>query len=271
MPAIRQPLRKRCNVQLVVITCASDNTYDTRGRSHKRQKKTKRRVKPPHHSSTKGEVSISSLPLPRARSKGIYLQSYCEVVPFLSIALSDGFDPSTILPPTTSISDISFTHFIRIQYSTPLVDAGRSWSEYNLKTGTSVLNLIVPIPQEDQTQTFLSEHQLLLSRDFLSLVLPYVCGSDPPTWAGEPQSADKVHVLITAPPGPLGCIDSSSVVNIMSIVTCYFSFAGGRETTMVMECVDNEMDDLGLALADVWKGRIKGDRVEVIQRVAIAP
>jgi len=31
------------------------------------------------------------------------------------------------------------------------------------------------------------------------------------------------------------------------------------------------MDGASLGLADVWKGSIKGDEVEVIQRVAIAP
>jgi len=274
MPAVRQPLRKRCNVQLSVVTCLSDNTCDDiskgenpiRGRPRKRQRKTapkRRKLK------SKGET-IPSLPLPR--SKGIDLQSYCQLIPFLSIALSDGlFDPSTLPPTTSSASDVPFTHFIRVQYPTPLLNPGFAWSEYHLKTGISVLNLIVPTPQEDQRQTYLSEHQLLLSRDFLSLALPYYCRSEPPTWADELPSADMVHVLITAPPGPLGSTHSTGVVDVMSIVACYLTFAGGEQTTTVVECVDSEMDGASLGLADVWKGSIKGDEVEVIQRVAIAP
>jgi len=299
MPAIRQPLRKRCNVQLSVITCVSYNTCDDivliskdetpiRGRPQKRQRKVtaKGRKLKSRHSSTpacpkrEADIIVPSslpLPLPLPRSKGTHhLQSYCELIPFLSIALSDGlFDPSTLLPPITSASAIPFTHIIRIQYSTPLLNPGLAWSEFHLRTCISVLNLIVPTLQPgqvEQEQSFLSEHQLLLSRDFLSLALPYYCRSEPPACADEFPSTDVVHVLITAPPGPfLGCMGSSSVVDIMSIVACYLTFVGGEKTATVVECVDSEVNALGSGLADVWKGRIKGDGIEVIQRVAIAP
>lgn len=78
-----------------------------------------------------------------------------------------------------------------------------------------------------------------------------------------------VHVLITAPAGQ--ATGSSGVVDVMSIVVCYLTFAGGQESTTVVDCVDGEVDDFGLGVADVWRGRVKGDGVEVIQRVAIAP
>lgn len=80
-----------------------------------------------------------------------------------------------------------------------------------------------------------------------------------------------VHVLITAPPGPAGCIGPSSAVDVMSIVVCYLTFAGGEETTTVVQCVDGEVGAFELGLANVWKGRVKGDGVEVIQRTALAP
>ena len=292
MPVVRQPLRQRCNVQLSVITCLSDNKYDdiskdecpVRGRSRKRHARKiaasrKRKFKSPHSSSAltfvkdKAAVTIPSLPFPRSRGNH-HLQSYCELIPFLSIAFSDGlFDPSTLLPSTTSASLIPFTHFIRIQYQTPLLNPGLAWSEYHLKTGTSVLNLVIPTPHPLQytEQTLLTEHQLLLSRDFLSLALPYYCRSEPPVWTNELSSADMVHVLITAPPGPAGCIGPSSAVDVMSIVVCYLTFAGGEETTTVVQCVDGEVGAFELGLANVWKGRVKGDGVEVIQRTALAP
>jgi hypothetical protein len=180
---------------------------------------------------------------------------------FLSIALSDGsFDFSTPRPqpPPTSSSVIPFTHFIEIHYPTPLLNPG------NGKTCTSILNLVVPTPQHEdhQNQTFLSEHQLLLSRDFHSLALPYHSGSEPG------PHGTRSHVLITAPPGPSG---SSNAVDIMSIIACYLTFAGEEETTTVVECVDAELDAFGSELANVWKGRVKGDGVEIIQKVAIAP
>ena len=224
----------------------------------------------PHRSSP----VPSALPLLRPR-KVHHLQSYCELVPFLSVALSDGlFDPITLLPPTTSTSVIPFTHFIRIRYSMPQLKPGLSWSEYHFNTGISVLNFIVPTPQPGQSErqrTLLSEHQLLLSRDFLSLALPYHCPYDPPTWADELSSADMVHVLITAPPSPFsGCVSSSSVVDVMAIVACYLTFVGGVKTKTVAKYVDSGVDAFAPELSDVWKGRIKGDGVEVIQRVAIA-
>lgn len=80
-----------------------------------------------------------------------------------------------------------------------------------------------------------------------------------------------VHVLITAPPEPAGCIGSSSMVDVMSIVVCYLTFAGGAETRTVVECVDGEVNAFESGLADVWMGRVKEDGLEVIQRVAIAP
>lgn len=281
MPVVRQPLRKRCNVQLSVVTCLScddisNDDSPIRGRSRTRHRKMapkKGKFQSPPPSYVKKETVVHMLP----RSKGSHhLQSYCELIPFLSIALSDGtFDPSILLPPLSSASLVPFTHFIRIQYPTPLlgVNPGLAWSEYHLKTGHSVLNLIIPKPQQRQSQehTLLTEHQLLLSRDFLSLALPYYCRSEPPKWANELSSADRVHVLITAPPGPTGYLGSFGVVDVMSIVVCYLTFAGGQESTTVVDCVDGEVDDYGLGVADVWKGRVKGDGVEVVQRVAIAP
>jgi hypothetical protein len=221
----------------------------------------------------KGKVAVaipSPLPLPRSRGNH-HLQSYCEIVPFLSIALSDGlFDPSTLLPPTTSLPLVPFTHFIRIHHPTPLRNPGLAWSEYHLATGTSVLNLVVPTPHSEE-KTLLTEYQLLLSRDFLSLALPYYSRSQPPLWANDLPSADMVHVLITAPPEPTGRSGSSSMVDVMSIVVCYLTFAGGAKTRTVVECVDGEVDTFESGLADVWMGRVKGDGLEVIQRVAIAP
>jgi len=275
MPVVRQPLRNRCNVQLSVVTCLScddisNDDNPTRGRSRTRHRKIaakRKKNKSPRPSYVKGEAVVPMLP----RSKGNHhLQSYFELIPFLSIALSDGsFDPFSLQLPASSASLIPFTHFIRIQYPTPLLgfNPGLAWSEYHLKTGISVLNLIIPKPQQRE-QTLLTEHQLLLSRDFLSLALPYYCRFEPPKWANELSSADMVHVLITAPPGPTG---SSGVVDVMSIVVCYLTFAGGQESTTVVDCVDGEVDDFGLGVADVWRGRVKGDGVEVIQRVAIAP
>jgi len=292
MPVVRQPLRQRCNVQLSVVTCVSDNTYISkdeshiRGRSrtcHKRKTAAKKRKFGSTHPSSapaylKGEVAVTiPSPLPLSRSRGNHhLQSYCELIPFLSIALSDGlFDPTTLLPPTTSESFIPFTHFITIQYATPLLNPGLAWSEYHLKTGISVLNLVVPTTRQSELeQTLLTEHQLLLSRDFLSLALPYYSRFQPPIWASNDlPSADMAHVLITAPPGSVGCIgsSSSSVVDVMSIVVCYLTFAGGEETATVVECVDGEVDAFELGLADVWKGKVKGGGVEVIQKVAMAP
>ena len=286
MPVIRQPLRKRCNVQLRVITCLSEKTCDdavpSRGRSRINQRKmaAKRRQFNTQSTYLNGGVAAtipSPLLLPPLRGHHDYLQSYCQVIPFLSIALSDGsFDPSTLLPPISSPSIVPFTHFIRVQYSTPLLNPGLAWSEYHLNTSTSVLNLIVPTPQqqwqrEDQGQTFLTEYQLLLSRDFLSLALPYHRRTEQPSWAHQFPSTDLAHVLVTVPPGPFGCIRSSNVVDVMSIVACYLTFTGGETARTVVGCVDTEIDGFGKGLADVWKGSVKGEGVEVIQRVADAP
>jgi len=236
----------------------------------------RRKVKSRHSSAHPKKEVVPIVPAPSTpalpRSRGINLQSYCELIPFLSVALSDGlFDPFSVPPPTTSTSAIPFTHFIRVQYSTPLLKPGFAWLDHHLKTSTSVLNLIVPAPKSPKEQTSLSEHQLLLSRDFLSLALPYYCRSEPPTWADELLSADMAHVLITAPPGPfLGSIESSGTADVMSIVTCYLTFASGQEATSVVKCLDDELAAFNSGLADVWKGKIKRNGVEIIQRGAIA-
>ena len=71
----------------------------------------RRKLKP---SSTqaylKREVAVtippSPMPLPRSKAN---LQSYCEIIPFLSIALSDGsFDPSTLQLPPRSGSQLTY-------------------------------------------------------------------------------------------------------------------------------------------------------------------
>ena len=259
MPAIRRPLRMRCNVQLSIVT------DDRKVVAKKRQQ--------PHDSSTPTtHLKTVTIPFSPPLSHSGHLQSYCELIPFLSIALSDGsFNPYTLRPPTTSTTSIvPFTHFIRIQYPIPVLNIhpGLAWSDYNFETGTAVLNLVIPRPQVRQEQTLLTTNQLLLSRDFLSLALPYYSRSQPPTWANMFPATDMVHVLITAPPGPLGCMGSSSTVDVMSVVACYLACAAGESVTTVVKCMDREMDGFGMEPRDVWKGMVKGEGIKVIQKVA---
>ena len=278
MSVIRQPVCVHRNVQLTAPTSLSNDdavpSCDRSQTSPRKMAAKKRNAKSQSADLTVevGATTPSPLSLPPSNGHD-YLQSYCQVIPCLSIALFDGpFNPSILLPPISSFSVAPFTHLIRVQYSTPLLDPGLAWSEYYLDTGTLVLNLIVPTPQqqprEDQGQTFLTDYQLIFSRDFLSFALPYCCPNKQPSWDDQFPSPNTTHVLVTAPPGPLGCMRSSNVVYVMSIIACYLTFSGGDRTATVVESVDNGVDVFGMRLPDVWKGSIKRDRIEAIQRVA---
>ncbi|KAF8161634.1 hypothetical protein B0H34DRAFT_387843 [Crassisporium funariophilum] len=292
----RQPLRSRCNVKLSVLTSASDHDlycYDQNcGKPHSRSIRdrgyTQKRVaymkdlttKPnprgivnaPHKQKISTYTSSTPTPAPLECP----LEAYHELVPFLSLALSDNYNPSTTRPPitssTASTSAIPFSHFIQIHHSDPtssspnLSKPARIWTEYTQHTST--LHLTIPDfssgfvkHRPTRTYTLLTTTQLLRARDFLSLALPYYPKAVPPSIPATDKNQDLVHALVTAPP-------NEGAADVMCVVASYLAFAGGEEPKRVIRCMDEEVWKMGEGMGHVWSGKVDRESVDKIVRVA---
>jgi hypothetical protein len=143
----------------------------------------------------------TSRPRIRERERQVFsssnLRRGCRFHPFSFAFISFIFNAAVNLFPFSPLRSrmgysilASNTHLIRIQYQMPLL---KPWAAWDLKTGTSVLNLVMSIPHNDNPN-----NRFFLRNINSSLALPYYCRSEPPIWAIELPSADMVHVLITA-------------------------------------------------------------------------
>ncbi|KIJ94830.1 hypothetical protein K443DRAFT_683461 [Laccaria amethystina LaAM-08-1] len=287
MPAVRHPLRARCNVSLSVVTCPSASFKPTkvdtqRGRpTNVKRLKHKAFAPSTYSSSERSSYPSREIPTYPSRERETHtLTSFHTLVASLSFAFSSGsFIPSTLILPVSLTTRI--THFVKIIHATDDLRAGRLWSTYDESNETHTLNLVIPAPAQHRKYThrirdfsLLSDEQLLSSRDFLSLALPYYLearGQEPPSpispftsfsydFLREQQSKrnDPVHALITAPEG--------SAVDVMSVVACYLSFISEKETSTVLRYIDDDVE----YVAPEWRGVVgEGEGVEIIERAVL--
>ena len=279
MPAVRHPLRARCNVSLSVVTCPSASLKPTKVDTHRGRHTT---VKRPKHKafapSTYSNIERSAYP---SRERETHtLKSFHTLVDSLSFAFSSGsFAPSTLILPASLNTRI--THFVKIIHATNDLRAGRVRSTYDESSETHTLTLVIPAPTQYRKYahrirdfTLLSDEQLISSRDFLSLALPYYLearGQELPSpispftsfsygFLREQQSRrnDPVHALITAPEG--------SAVDVMSVVACYLSFISEKETSTVLSHIDEDVE----YVAPEWRGVVgEGEGADIIERVVL--
>ncbi|KAG5341032.1 hypothetical protein C0989_012027 [Termitomyces sp. Mn162] len=163
-----------------------------------------------------------------------------------------------------------FTHIVKITYASGSWQAGECDLQVDFKRGLLLLNVIVPAPvglkdetdenKEDRTKTVLTEHQLLVARDFLALALPYYAEAHPrlrvPTY--NLLSSDSVRVMITAPEG------KGAAADIMSVAACYLAWASEQPAGTVVKYIKTEEE-----VPAIWRDAVRGkEAVELIQRVA---
>ena len=260
MPAIRQPLRQRCNVKLNVITdippedvrlledigrVYEDDVYSR----NKYRRRTARDVSVPF--ITKKMAAERERPTtpqlhPVSLSAAQRLQSLHELLPYLFVSFHNGDH----LPPEVVTEDgAAFTHIIKITHESSKREAGAVDIGRDTKRGLHTLVLVVPTsaPRHHacrgrrvrtagtRNTTLLTEYQLLAARDFLSLSLPYYSEVHPTeVLEGPIGPADRVRVLITAPAG------EGAAADVMSVATCYITFVSGASAQTVVECIDSE-------------------------------
>ena len=279
MPAVRHPLRARCNVSLSVVTCPSASSKPTKVDTQRGRHTTIKRLK--HKAFAPSSHSSSERSAYPSRERATHtLKSFHTLVDSLSFAFSSGsFTPSTLILPASLTTRI--THFVKIIHATDDLRAGRVWSTYDESNETHTLTLIIPAPAQHRKYahrirdfTLLSDEQLISSRDFLSLALPYYLearGQEPPSpispftsfsygFLREQQSRrnDPVHALITAPEG--------SAVDVMSVVACYLSFISEKETSTVLSHIDEDVE----YVAPEWRGVVgEGEGVDIIERAVL--
>lgn len=92
-----------------------------------------------------------------------------------------------------SAKESLFTHVIKIRYALGSCEAGDFDLQVDMKRSLLILDLIIPAPvisggrggkdQDGRTKTILTEHQLLVARDFLVLALPYYVEAHPRLYA----------------------------------------------------------------------------------------
>lgn len=280
MPAVRHPLRARCNVSLSVVTCPSASFKPTKADKQRGRLTTSKRLKQKAFASFTYSSSQRSIYPNRERETTHTLKSFHTLVDFLSVAFSSGsYTPSTLILPTHLTTRI--THFVKIIHATDDLRAGRVWSTYDESNETHTLTLVIPAPLQHgkyahriRDFTLLSDEQLISSRDFLSLALPYYLearGQEPPSpispftsysygFLREQQSKrdDPVHALVTAPEG--------SAVDIMSVVACYLSFISEKETGHVLRHIDDDVE----YVAPEWRRVVgEGEGVDIIERAVL--
>ncbi|GLB45074.1 hypothetical protein LshimejAT787_1901520 [Lyophyllum shimeji] len=254
MPAIRKPLRERCNVQLNVKTAIppSDDIdswewsdLDYAAPNHFRTRKVID-VRVPYTKAASRKCAARApvlYPIYTPTTEG--LSSLHRLVPYIYVGFYDKHLPRSI---------------IHHKYK-----PGHCDLQVDLARGLCVLGLTVPAPDVDEEKpnerqrkkTVLTEEQLLLARDFMALALPYYNEAHPradiPPIA---MTADSVRVLVTAPERP------GAAVDIMSVVACYLTFASEESAETVVGYVRVEED-----VPEVWKEAVP-ERREAVGLVA---
>lgn len=251
MPPTR-PLRQRCNVKLNVFTAIppdrlrepSSHVYDDPS-SRSKSRRAVIDVSVPFNGVAAGRKHPTIPRLhPVSRSTARRLESLHELLPDLYVSFHTG----NHLPAEVVTEDgAAFTHIIKITHATSkrqagVVDVGR-----DIRRGLYTLILVVPAfapwrherrrvqSAGERNTTLLTEYQLLASRDFLSLALPYYSKMHPSdVLEGPIGSADRVRVLVTAPAG------DGAATDIMSVAACYITFVSGESAQTVLECIDRE-------------------------------
>jgi len=278
MPVIRKPLRERCNVQLNVFTeISTEQYYDGQVYDDDVFSRVKRRrpvpdVRVPFNGVVAGKKSPFIPRLhPVTVSTARRLQALHELLPYLFISFHTGNQ----LPAEIIANDgTTFTHIIKITHATATRKAGTVDIKRDAKRGLFSLALVVPTSSSsshrrgrrrvkstkgERNTTVLTEYQLLVARDFLSLALPYFSEMRPnDDITGPVPSADQVRVLVTAPAG------DGAAADIMSVVVCYIAFVSGESAQFVLECIEKEEEVHGL-----WKGVI-GEGEDGIQLIDYA-
>lgn len=258
MPAIRQPLRQRCNVKLNVFTDIYPEVLQAYEEDVPLRNRSRRHVRDVSIPFTKMAAGRRNPTTPRlhpvSMSAAQQLHELHELLPYLFLSFHNGNHL-----PTQVVTDdgAAFTHIIKIAHETSKKEAGVVNIETDNKRGLHILILVVPTsaPRRrapggrrvrttgERNITLLTEYQLLAARDFLSLSLPYYSEARPnELLEGPVHSADRVRVLVTAPTG------GGAAADIMSVAACYITFVSGVSAQTVLECIDKEE-----GVSDVWK------------------
>jgi hypothetical protein len=172
MPAVRHPLRPRCNVSLSVVTCPSTSFKPTKVDTQRGQLTTVKRLKRKVFAlSTYSSTERSTYPS-RERETHTLKSSHTLVASLSS------FTPPTLILPAPLTTRI--TRFVKIVHTTGDLRAGRLWPTNDESNQTHTPNLLIPAPSQFKKYThrirdltLLSDEPSLSSRDFPSLALPY--------------------------------------------------------------------------------------------------
>lgn len=259
MPAVRQPLRERCNIQFnVETTIPAEISYDTfvydEGTPlHEctRYWKPIPDVSVPYTRLNKKKLTSSTPsvnvgphlhPLDVTTMGG--LQSLHQLVPYIFV----GFHTGKYLPQSLITTDgTAFTHIVKITHETEKRGAGATELQVDVKRGLHSLVLVVPAPSAmkniigKRRKSLLSKYQMLTARDFLSLALPYYSEAHPRDDLPA-TSADSVRILITAPAGVVAASD------VMAIAICYLTYASEESAATVFGYIRAEEE-----VPCVWK------------------
>ncbi|KAG5653439.1 hypothetical protein H0H81_000441 [Sphagnurus paluster] len=292
MPAIRKPLRERCNIKLYVKTAiptsvddeeysATDDNLRTRGRG----------VRVPYKNPTAKKAPVLTyqprlLPIDTPTTKGMY--NMHRLVPYIYVGMHDGAH----LPRSLVTNDGSlFTHIVKISHAAHANGhkPGHRDLQIDLARGLHCLGLVVPgdtssdgkvyrkltgadkgslYAEDDESgarckQVSLTEEQLLITRDFLALAVPYHAVAHPPPEDVDDGEfvygmADSARVLVTAPRGP------GAAADIMAVVACYLAFASEEPAETVSSYIRVEGE-----VPRVWREGLKGrETLRVVQKMA---
>lgn len=197
-----------------------------------------------------------------SRTPSSGLEDVHEILPYLSVGFCDS---------RAGIPFKRFSHVVKIIYlgDEDKVDpSGRVWRPghahhaIDRENNCQVLTIAVPRPESNRgrstkrkgsskTVTRLTAEQLIYTRDFLSLALPYYAEAHPEAVHArgldddETRSADRVRVLICAPRERYGIDDdghdsdssgsvdiplvvddsAASSADVVSVVSCYLAYA----------------------------------------------
>jgi hypothetical protein len=262
MPAVRQPLRQRCNVRLNVYTAippeevleTSARVYDEDVSAQTKSRRPVPDVSVPFNGIAAGKKNpFTPLLHPVSKSAAQRLQSLHELLPYLFVSFHTGNHL-----PTEVVTDdgAAFTHIVKITHQTSKRKAGLVEVSRDVKRGLHTLILAVPTstPRRhgrrrvrttgERNTTLLTEYQLLAARDFLSLALPYYSETHPASEVleGPIGSADRVRVLVTATAG------EGAAADVMSVAVCYITFVSGESAQTVLECIEKEEE-----VPAIWK------------------
>ncbi|KAF9463527.1 hypothetical protein BDZ94DRAFT_1258462 [Collybia nuda] len=273
MPAIRKPLRDRCNVQLKVVTATPTGkplespSYNGAPTRIRRPRKSVPDVRVPYPNPVRIHAPAEPRLYPVNPRTAQGLRSLHKLVPYLYIAFHDG----NRLPQSLVADDgTAFTHIIKITHETEQRVAGTVEVKSDPKRGLHSLVLVVPevAPHRrgrrrvknccERNTSVLTETQILAARDFISLALPYYLEAHPRDDIPL-ASADVARLLITAPVG------DGAASDVLSVAVCYLAFASEESAETVLDYVNNEED-----VSTTWKDVIaEGEGgVDLLNKVA---